>query len=240
MPAEPVEGNPFYIHMRGPNQWPAEPAHFQETVLDLMESMTDVSLVLLRAMASCVPELDEDAFMKMFDKDKYSLRMKLARYPPTDAQDSLGVGPHKDYGFLALLLQDPVGGLQVQTLQGEWIDVQPIPDTFVVNIGEIFERLTRRTFVATTHRVLSHPTKERYSIPIFLAPSLETRIPQLAVSGPERVVKSDVREEQLLQNEIYGLNEIMGFFRSHKEPTRRWYAFDESTQQWSRRSVAIQ
>ncbi|KAK9694830.1 hypothetical protein K7432_013267 [Basidiobolus ranarum] len=54
----------------------------------------------------------------------------------------LGVGPHKDYGFLTILLQDNVGGLQIQTRQGEWIDAPSIPDTFVVNIGEAFERLT--------------------------------------------------------------------------------------------------
>ena len=51
-------------------------------------------------------------------------QLKLARYPPVPPPaDSVGVGAHTDSGFLTLLLQDDVGGLQVQPSDGRWVDV---------------------------------------------------------------------------------------------------------------------
>lgn len=243
-PALPIENTPVYRHLRGPNQWPDQVPGFQETITELMESMTQVGLTIIKAMAS-VLEFDQDEFMSLFGQD-YGVRCKLVRYPalnnPIDKplDHGLGVGPHKDAGFLALLLQDQVGGLQVQSQDGEWIDAHPIPDTFIVNIGEIFERLTKRVFVATTHRVVNKNTvnhEDRYSIPLFLAPALETRIPQIDINSQvtKRNVISDVKQEQLLQDELYGVNELSSFLRSHKITADNWYYLDEKEKQWHRR-----
>lgn len=54
--------------------------------------------------------------------------LALWHYPPVpEESDSWGVGPHTDYGVLTILMQDDVGGLQVETNGGDWIDVTPIP-----------------------------------------------------------------------------------------------------------------
>ena len=54
--------------------------------------------------------------------------LALWHYPPVrEESDSWGVGPHTDYGVLTILMQDDVGGLQVETNRGDWIDVTPIP-----------------------------------------------------------------------------------------------------------------
>ncbi|KAI9033766.1 oxidoreductase [Phycomyces nitens] len=227
--AEPMEGRPAYVGLRGPNQWPEGLPGFKEDITALMTAMTDVALVLLRAMVRTL-DIDEDKFMAMFGSD-YGARVKLLRYPAMSNKEDrpddhgLGVGPHKDAGFLALLLQDDLGGLQVQTQTGEWLDAVPIPDTFVVNIGEIFERLTRKAFVATTHRVLTLTStdKDRLSFPLFLAPALETRVPQLSVPLATKKVISDVKLEQLLQDEVYGVNELNSYCRSHTKVAEKWY-----------------
>jgi hypothetical protein len=81
--------------------------------------------------------------------------MKLIRYPGREAEESdQGVGAHKDSGLLTLLLQDAVGGLQVQGKDG-WIDAVPVPGTFVVNIGELLELASNGYLRATVHRVVS-------------------------------------------------------------------------------------
>ena len=65
-----------------------------------------------------------------------------------------GVGAHKDYGWLALLLQDDLGGLQVEATDGSWIDAVPAPGAFVFNIGEMLEVATQGYLRATRHRVV--------------------------------------------------------------------------------------
>lgn len=52
----------------------------------------------------------------------------LLHYPPHPADtDSWGVGPHTDYGMFTFLLQDDVGGLEVESTEGQWIDANPTP-----------------------------------------------------------------------------------------------------------------
>ncbi|KAJ7373983.1 hypothetical protein OS493_009311 [Desmophyllum pertusum] len=69
------------------------------------------------------------------------------------------------------ILQDDVGGLEVQTKDGKWIDVPPIPGTFVVNVGDPLEAWTKGLYRATLHRVRSFPGKDRYSAPFFYGPN---------------------------------------------------------------------
>lgn len=58
--------------------------------------------------------LDEDFFAPFADSPIGTLR--LIHYPPTATGDpkSRGIGAHRDFGCLTLLMQDEVGGLQVQ------------------------------------------------------------------------------------------------------------------------------
>ncbi|CAO3599863.1 unnamed protein product [Absidia cylindrospora] len=245
-PKVPVDA-PAYTNLRGPNQWPKQLPSFKPTILQLLESMHNVGLRVLRAMAQSLG-IKEDEFMALFGDD-LGMRMKLTYYPGMEnakdvpLQHGIGVGAHKDYGFLALLLQDEVGGLQVQLLDGRWIDAKPIKGTFVVNIGEIFEKLTKKRFIATTHRVLNNNERNRYSIPLFLAPHNQCHIPQLDQFFPDENhrldYKSDVTEDQLLQGDVYGENEFKGYRRSHVEVTRKWYYFDQDQQQWRRRPIPL-
>lgn len=52
---------------------------------------------------------------------------------------TLGMPPHSDYGFLTLLLQDQqVQALQIQHQQ-RWVNVEPLPNSFIVNVGDHLE-----------------------------------------------------------------------------------------------------
>lgn len=75
----------------------------------------------------------------MKELDNGSQMLVTNFYPPCPEPDlTLGMHPHSDYGFLTLLLQDEVEGLQIQ-YQDKWLTVQPIPNAFVVNIGDHLE-----------------------------------------------------------------------------------------------------
>ncbi|OIW26219.1 Clavaminate synthase-like protein [Coniochaeta ligniaria NRRL 30616] len=139
-------GLPLYERLVGPNQWPSAYPELQSIVEDYMREILSTH----------------------FLSEQH--RLKLVHYPASSEAGSQGVGPHKDSsGWWTFLLQaspPEVRGLQVLSKAGDWIDVPPIPGTFVVNIGQTFEVITNGVCPATTHRVLSGPS-ERYSVPFF-------------------------------------------------------------------------
>jgi len=96
---------------------------------------------------------------------------------------------HVDSGFLTLLHQDDRGGLQVKGSDGQWHDVAPDREAFVVNTGLALQRMTRRALVATRHRVL-YARGARLSIPFFFEPvpdfEMSARALGLPFEAPER------------------------------------------------------
>jgi len=86
-------------------------------------------LSLMRAIAMAL-QLRSDYFDGMFSSP--SAWMAMWSYPahPGEEGSSWGVGPHTDHEVLTMVLQDDVGGLEVQTPNGDWIDVPPIPGIF--------------------------------------------------------------------------------------------------------------
>ncbi|XP_073258891.1 probable iron/ascorbate oxidoreductase DDB_G0283291 [Porites lutea] len=162
--------------MMGANQFPDEKAlpGFKALVETYMERMSVVGHAIMKGLALSL-ELTEDFFHDIFNP-AFPL-LALWHYPPVPAVlDSWGVGPHTDYGVLTLLMQDDVGGLQIETESGKWIDVPPIPGTLVVNIGDVVEAWTKGKFHATMHRVKNSPSKHRISAPFFFQPRLDCEI----------------------------------------------------------------
>ncbi|HEY0202510.1 MAG TPA: 2OG-Fe(II) oxygenase family protein [Burkholderiaceae bacterium] len=96
------------------------------------------------------------------------------------------MGEHTDYGLLTLLLQDDVGGLQVKT-RGGWIEAPPIPGTFVINIGDMLDRMTGGLYRSTPHRVRRNTSgRDRLSFPVFFDPAFDARAQSIAgLPAPE-------------------------------------------------------
>jgi isopenicillin N synthase-like dioxygenase len=90
--------------------------------------------------------------------------------------ERFGAAAHSDFGALTLLMQDSLGGLQVQNKQGRWIEAPPIEGTFVCNIGDLLERWTNKRLVSTKHRVINRSQKSRFSIPVFYDPTSQAVI----------------------------------------------------------------
>jgi isopenicillin N synthase-like dioxygenase len=153
-----LAGNP----MLGPNVWPDIPG-FAETVSAYYHAVLEVGRQLLWAFAVALGE-DPDTFSRHATKTPSQLRLMHYPHNPT-AEDSQGVGAHSDYECFTLL-KPTAPGLEVLNGAGDWIDVPPLPATFVVNIGDMLEVWTNGEFIATTHRVRK-VREERYSFPLF-------------------------------------------------------------------------
>ena len=77
-------------------------------------------------------------------------------YPKTPV-GGVGVGEHTDLGFLTILNQDMVGGLEVKVGE-EWIKVVPEQGTLVINIGDMMESFSGQ-IVSSGYKLICISTK---------------------------------------------------------------------------------
>ncbi|RDI28561.1 isopenicillin N synthase family dioxygenase [Pseudacidovorax intermedius] len=163
------------LPMQGPNQWPDWLPGFKPAMLAYVREVDALGRHIVRLIALALG-LPATALDHHFDHPTTFLR--ALHYPPQPpAEDEqIGSAPHTDYGIITLLAQDDSGGLQVRPRGGDWIEAPPIPDTYVLNVGDMLARWTNGRLVSTPHRVINRSGGDRYSLPYFLDPSMDTLI----------------------------------------------------------------
>lgn len=99
--------------------------------------MKKLALVILGHMARAL-KMDPEEMRKLFGDGVQTMRMNY--YPPCPQPDkAIGFTPHSDAVALTILFQlNETEGLQIKK-DGSWIPVRPLPNAFVVNIGDIME-----------------------------------------------------------------------------------------------------
>ncbi|XP_043712793.1 protein DMR6-LIKE OXYGENASE 1-like [Telopea speciosissima] len=152
------------------NQWPDYPTDFRDACEEYCRAVEKLSFKLLE-LISLSFGLPAKRFNDFF-KDHTSF-VRLNHYPPCPSPHlALGVTRHKDAVALTVLAQDDVGGLEVKRkTDGEWIKVKPIPDSFVINVGDIIQVWSNDRYESVEHRVVVNSERERFSIPFFFNPS---------------------------------------------------------------------
>lgn len=220
---EPVkdypEGHPYWL-LQGPNQWPRETLpELEHRAMEWAALMSDVGAELLSAIAVALGQ-PEGYFADLFE-DTPAWMAKLVHYVGgLESAGTQGVGLHADYGFVTLLLQDEVGGLEVLPPGTDVpIAVEPIPGALVVNLGEMLEVATGGYLAATIHRVQAPPPGvDRYSVPFFWSPRLDAVVDPVPLP-PELAAQarglSDDPDNPMLST--YGMNVLKGRARAHPD-----------------------
>lgn len=158
-------------------------------------AMERVAQAVMRSLARGLG-VDAGYFDASFHHGLSTLRM--IRYPPRHAAELAALAdpaiqissdpasqrivgaPHTDSGFITLLTQDGVAGLQARLRSGAWIDVPPVEGTLVVNFGQVLEKWSAGRIRATEHRVLGNGV-ERFSIPFFYEARADAMISPLPI-----------------------------------------------------------
>lgn len=84
--------------------------------------------------------MDKEYIRELFGEGSQSMRMNY--YPPCPQPEKvMGLTPHSDATGLTILLQvNETQGLQIKK-DGIWIPIEPLPNAFIVNVGDAFEVL---------------------------------------------------------------------------------------------------
>lgn len=172
------------------NEWPSNTPDFKETMAEyraevkkLAEKVMEVMDENLGLPKGYIKSAFNSSSKDDGDNNKAFFGTKVSHYPPCPQPERVNaLRAHTDAGGVVLLFQDDVvGGLQI--LKGsEWVDVQPLPNTIVINTGDQIEVLSNGKYKSVWHRVLATPDGNRRSIASFYNPSLAATIapaPQL-------------------------------------------------------------
>jgi isopenicillin N synthase-like dioxygenase len=161
------------------NMWPERPKEFREVWEAYYRQMEHLAWALMRLFALAL-DLPEGYFDRKIDR--HITIFSAVHYP--DQPDAprpgqLRAGAHTDYGSLTILkTEDAPGGLQVLGKDQRWIDVPSVPDTFVVNLGDLMAEWTNDRWVSTMHRVVNPPrdvagNSRRLSLVFFHQPNYD-------------------------------------------------------------------
>jgi isopenicillin N synthase-like dioxygenase len=172
-PDEPLAGR----YNAGETQWPTLPG-YRAFMSGHIQRRFALGQAMARAVALSLhlPEDYLDASHRFM-----GCMLSLNWYPPLDRATmdptQWGISPHSDYGTITLLSQDELGGLEVRNAAGAWIDVPPIPGSFVVNVGELMALWTNDLYAPSLHRATNIDTPQaRVSAAYFTYPHGRTRI----------------------------------------------------------------
>ena len=214
--ADPAE---TYLRLQGPNQWPAGLPELPAVIAEWDAELARVGRELLRHWAASLGS-PEDVFDAAFAETPATL-IKVVRYPAR-SDDDQGVGAHRDAGVLTLLLAEPgTTGLEVRgagASEATWIDVDPLPGAFIVNIGEMLEIASGGYLRSTEHRV-KLSDRERISVPYFFNPRLDAQLPVLSLppelAAHARGVSTDAENDRIYS--VYGRNAWKSRLRAHRD-----------------------
>lgn len=178
-PGTDIDDNPFL----GPNNWPAFMPGLRTALYTYFEAASQCARALMKGFALSL-DLDPDIFLRT---SSLPISRGSALYyppqPPDMGEEQFGVGPHTDYGCLTLVCQDPTAGLEVLDRNGDWLTAQPIPGTFVVNVGDLLSRWTNDRFASTAHRVVNRSGGTRQALALFYDPDFETVVDPREICG---------------------------------------------------------
>uniref|UniRef100_A0ACD5XVP1 Uncharacterized protein n=1 Tax=Avena sativa TaxID=4498 RepID=A0ACD5XVP1_AVESA len=173
--------------------WPHNPADLRE----VMSSYARANQRLFRELISAALEaMGITGGGVLEELDNGTQMMMVNCFPACPEPDlTLGMPPHSDYGFLTILLQDQVNGLEVNDGQ-DWLLVEPLPGALIVNVGDHLEIFSNGRYKSVLHRVRVNSTRSRISVASLHSLPSERVIgpaPELLADGiPRRYLDTDL------------------------------------------------
>lgn len=146
--------------------------------------MTELSTLIMRIV---LMSLGESFEKKYYDSEfgKCHGYLRINNYTPPESMEGEveGLGMHTDMSCITIAYQDEMGGLQVRSKDGKWVDIIPREGSLVVNIGDMLQAWSNDRFRSSEHRVVLKKLVNRFSLAFFWCFEDEK-----VISAPDEVV----------------------------------------------------
>ncbi|XWS10828.1 hypothetical protein CRYUN_Cryun38cG0031600 [Craigia yunnanensis] len=173
------------VHLRKPHLFPNLPLPLRDTLDSYSLELKTLSMTLLTKMAEAL-KMKVEEMTDFFEGGMQSFRMNY--YPACPQPDqAIGLRPHSDAVGLTILLQlNEVEGLQIKK-DCKWTPVKPLPNAFIVNVGDILEMVTNGAYRSIEHRATVNSERERLSIATFYSPRYDGEVgPAPSLISPQK------------------------------------------------------
>ncbi|KAL6137683.1 hypothetical protein ACLB2K_062972 [Fragaria x ananassa] len=182
--------------------WPQQNPNFSKTVHSFSEKLSELDQIIRRMVLESLGL--EKYLEEHIGSTNYLLRLMKYKGPQTN-KTKLGIKSHTDKNIVTILYQNQVHGLQIQTKDGEWINVKPLPESFIAMIGDSLYAWTNGRLHPPHHRVMMTGNEDRYSTGLFSIPKAG-----YIIKAPGEVVD----EEHPLLFKPFDHVEFLGFYYS--------------------------
>nr|AFK40954.1 unknown [Lotus japonicus] len=185
----------FYIltlpsYIRNPHLFPTIPQPFRDNLERCSLELKKLCVTIIELMAKAL-KIQPNELLEDFEEGSQAMRMNY--YPPCPQPEQvIGLKPHSDVGALTILLQvNEIEGLQIRK-DGMWIPIKPLPEAFIINIGDMLEIMTNGVYRSIEHRATVNSEQKRISIATFHSPRLNGVMgPAPSLVTPERPAMFD-------------------------------------------------
>ncbi|KAL2491253.1 2-oxoglutarate (2OG) and Fe(II)-dependent oxygenase superfamily protein [Abeliophyllum distichum] len=169
------------VHRFADLMWPCGNPQFCETIISYARVVSELEQMVDKMVFESYGT--QKHYESHVESTTYLLRPIKYSAPDNNISNNIGTNIHTDKGFLAILHQNGVNGLEVQLRNGEWISVDVPPSSFVVMSGDAYQAWSNGRIHAAKHQVIMKGEKARYSLALFSFNHGTTNIPEELVDS---------------------------------------------------------
>ncbi|XP_058223644.1 gibberellin 20-oxidase-like protein [Rhododendron vialii] len=141
---------------------------FSEILHEYGTTMTELSKKIVKIVLMTLGDAVERKYYDSVFKNCHGYLRIINYSAPESLEEELeGLGMHTDMSCVTIVYQDEMGGLQVRSNQGHWIDISPCEGTLVVNVGDLLQAWSNEKLRSSEHRVVLRKPVNRFSLAFF-------------------------------------------------------------------------
>ncbi|KAG0454089.1 hypothetical protein HPP92_025393 [Vanilla planifolia] len=144
--------------------------HHRDILCSSISKLLDLIISLAFQVAACLGVVD-------CSFQEWSCTLRLIQYNFTEKTiGSIGALEHTDTSFITIISEDKCNGLEIMDSNGNFVCVDPVPETLLVMIGDIAKVWSNGRLHNVTHRVVCKKEEPRFSIALFLMAPKDNKV----------------------------------------------------------------